>query len=234
MLKALVFIHGERVPVRSIRYPHINLSGSTTVFPISARKYLSQFEKARTLETDFGEKELAGADLRWLAGRPLMLHFLGEKYSTRLLSELELLEEWKSAGVSEEEDEEYSYRVLNLRKKIAELTPRTFVSKTKEDLSSRVNRLGSFSPSESNSNFEKKQSNLKRITSAGQEIFKERVLELLIRPMDGEELASALGLTHSTTMKRLRSLFRSGLVKRTTQRLPLGRPKVVYYLSGRI
>ena len=232
MPKALVFIHGERVPVRSIRYPHINLSGSTTVFPLSARKYLSQFGKARTLETEFSEKELHDADMRWLAGRPLMLHFLGENYSTHLAQELELLEEWASSGVSDGEEAEYDCRVSNLRRKLAELAPRTFVSKTKEELSYRVGRLNA--PPSSEKSFEKKHANLKRITSEGQEIFKERVLELLIRPMAGKELASALGLTRSTTMKRLRSLYRSGLVKRTTQRLPLGRPKVVYYLSGRI
>jgi predicted ArsR family transcriptional regulator len=62
-------------------------------------------------------------------------------------------------------------------------------------------------------------------------MFRARVSEALIRPMATEELARELRMASSNLRKRLVLLSRSGLVKSTTQRLAIGRPKVVYFLA---
>lgn len=232
MAKALLFIHSEKVPVRSQKYPHVSLSRSTAVFPNSAKEYLERLGDGRVVKADFEEKELNEANRRWLAGRQLLVALHGELYSTKFNNEIEILTDWAERGVSETDASEYNRRLEKLRKEAQNLRGRLFETSSAEKMVRMIGFLAE--PNASERSFPEAHSNLKRVTSREQELFKTKVTELLIRPMEIGELAHELRMDKSNLRKRMRLLIKSGLVKLTTQRIPLGRPKAVYFLSKEI
>jgi len=229
MAKVLLFVHSEKVPVRSQKYPHLNMSRSTTAFPISAAGYLERLGNGRVVKADLDEKELREADERWLKGRVLFVPLAGELYSTRFSEEVESLVRWAENGVSESETGEYSRRLDRLRKEAEAFRERLFQAGSAERLVKIIGPLAE--PKSSDGDFPDARSNLKRVTSPEQEMFKAKVTDALIRPMDVGELARELRMEKSNMRKRMGLLTRSGLVKSTTQRLPVGRPRIVYFLS---
>ncbi len=229
MAKIIMFVHTEKVPVRSQKYPHLNLSRSTTVFPASASEYLSRLGKGKSVKAEIEAGELEQANQKWLLNRIAYVPIRGELYRGKFLDEIAVLREWAELGVSEKEFGEYSRRLNLLRKEADLLKARLFETGSAAKIISEISRLSE--PKHSEKGKFDPRSKLKRITSPEQELFKSKVEEALIRPMDIEELSRELRMTASNMRKRLAILSRSGLVKSTTQRLPLGRPKVVYFLA---
>ena len=229
MAKALLFVHSEKVPVRSQKYPHLNLSRSTTIFPTFAREHLVRLGKGKVMKADIEDKELDSANERWLAGKVLLVPIAGELFHTKFSLELETLLKWAKKGVCEGELGEYTRRLNLLRKETESLKDKLFDTGATGVIIREVTHLAQ--PNSSNEKFEDSRLNLKKVSSKEQEIFKSKVAEILIRPMDVIELARELRTNGPNLRKRLRLLMRGGLVKSTTQRLVIGRPKVVYFLA---
>ncbi len=229
MSKALLFVHSEKVPVRSQRYPHLNLSRSTTIFPTSAREHLERLGKGKVMKADIEDKELDSANERWLKGKVLLVPINGELFRTKFADELEALSKWAKRGVCEGEIGEYTRRLNLLRKETESLKERLFDTGAAGVIVREVTRLAQ--PGSSSERFEGSRSNLRKVSSKEQELFKSKVAETLIRPLDIEELARELRMNKSNLRKRLGLLIRGGLVKSTTQRLVVGRPKAVYFLA---
>jgi hypothetical protein len=229
MAKGILFIHTEKVPVRSQRYPHINLSRSTSVFPAHAKDYLERLGKGKLVKADFDEEELCAADEKWLSSRLIFIPLNGELYCSKLIGEIKRLEEWAGNGVIEGELGEYTRRLNALRKEAESVKNRLFESASAEKLIASIALLSQ--PGQSSERYSAYRVGLKKVTSPEQEEFKNKVEEILMRPMDAEELSRELRMDTANLRKRMKLLTRSGLVKTTTQRLSLGRPRVVYYLS---
>ncbi|MFH1448201.1 MAG: hypothetical protein ABIG39_05020 [Candidatus Micrarchaeota archaeon] len=232
MAKALLFVHSEKIPVRSHKYPHVNLSRSTTIFPMSATEYLTSIGKGKIMTVGLDEGDLEEANERWLKNRILLIRLRGDLYSTRFMDEVDTLRKWAKHGVSEESTGEYNRRLNILRKNARVLRGRLFRTKSVEVL---VRIIGSLAkPRFKEDKFDSAFSRMKRVTSPEQERFKENVLDTLMRPMTVDELARKLNMNKSTLRKRMLLLRRSGLVKATTQRLAIGRPRIVYFLTADI
>ena len=232
MAKVILFVHTEKVPVRSQKYPHVNLSRSTTVFPTSAREYLERLGNGKIMKAELDAGELEDANERWLKNRSLLVPIGGELYYTKFTNELELLGKWAKKGVCERDSGEYNRRLNHLRKEAETMRGRLFQTGTIERVVGFVGKLAE--PNDSEATFPEARAGLKKVTSREQENFKSKVTETLMRPMGSGELARELRMTTSNLRKRMGLLLRSGLVKSTTQRLPVGRPKVVYFLSSEI
>ncbi len=229
MVKALLFVHNEKIPVRSHKYPHLTLSRSTTIFPVTAKEYLERFGKGKIIIAEIDETDVEGANLGWLKGRNLLIPIGGEVYSAKLIDEIEMLKLWAKHGVSLEDSGEYNRRLNRIRKEIRNLKTRLFETKSAENIVRMITSLSE--PSYSENSFLDSHSKMKKVTSPKQERFKERITDTLIRPMSAAELSRKLNMNISTLRKRMRLLKRSGLVKTTTQRLAIGRPQVVYFLA---
>jgi len=229
MAKAMLFVHNEKVPVRSQKYPHVNLSRSTTIFPTVAKEYLGRLGKGKAMKADIEDAELDGANERWIRNRMLLIPIGGELYRTKFNQEMETLAKWAKSGVSNSDRGEYNRRLNHLRKEAELFRERLFETGAIGKIVKSVSWLAE--PNESEKDFQGSRSNLKKVTSLEQEGFRNKVTETLIMPMAAEELARELRMTTSNLRKRMRLLIRSGLVKSTTQRLSVGRPKVVYFLA---
>ncbi len=229
MAKVLLFVHSERIPVRSQKYPHANISRSTSIFPTSAREHLVKLGKGKVMKAEIEDKELDAANEKWLRGKVLLVPINGELFHTKFSEELETLSKWAKKGVREGELGEYTRRLNLLRKETESLKERLFETGTAGRIVKQVTALAQ--PNSSDEKFEDSRIDLRRVSSEEQEIFKTKVTDTLIRPLDIEELARELRMNKSNLRKRLRLLIRGGLVKSTTQRLVIGRPKVVYFLA---
>jgi predicted transcriptional regulator len=233
--KVLIVITKQRKKLNSLKYVNVKLGRDAFAFPLSSRQELRQLlSDAWILESDINDEKLEQKNIKYLTRNNLNVIFDSNIYITSVYDEFLVLSEWYHHGVSEEEKEEFHDRLINLTNELGPKLFYLFDTLLKETITDFFEEIKTIKYTVGGTSFTGKTRNLIKIEKEISKHFKERVIELLRKPRDIEEIIRITKVNPSNARRWLMKLETEGVITKTRKRQGLGRPKNIYYLSQRL
>jgi hypothetical protein len=233
--KVLVVITKQRKKINSLKYVNVKLGRDAFAFPLGARQELRELlSDAWILESEINDEKLEQKNIKYLIRSNLNVIFNSNIYITSIYDEFLILSEWYHYGVSESEKEEFNERLINLTNEIGPKLFYLFDTLLKKTITDFMEIVKEIKYTVGGTEFQGKNRNLIKIEKEISKHFKERVIELLRRPRDIEEIMRITKINPSNARRWLLNLETEGVITKTRKRQGLGRPKNIYYLSQRL
>lgn len=232
--KVLVVITRQRKKLNGLKYVNIKLGRDAFIFPLSARQELKELLGEHILDSEINDEKVEQKNIKYLTRNNLNVIFDGNMYITSIYDEFLVLSEWFHNGVSEEEKEEFNERLINLNNELGPKLFYLFDTLLKKTITNFFEEVKDIKYTSGGTEFKGKNKNLIKVEKEISKHFKERVIELLRKPRDIEEIIRITKVNPSNARRWLMKLETEGIITKTRKRQGLGRPKNIYYLSQRL
>ncbi len=232
----ILVISRKKSILKSLPYARIKFHKDVYAFPISAKQDLmdkSNLYRWSLLESKVSVADAERANKQFLSSKRFNLQMGEEMFTSNVYDELMVMLDWFNHGVEPSQLKEYKIRSSNLVAYLSEYKYALFSSpllnKINEFLINYKSVKTALVP------FTEYRRSLVKTSGKSQFMeFKENVLNILVKPMDIDEIVTRTKVNPSNARRWLLKMRSMGLIHTTAKRGSVGRPKNVYYRSKQI